>query len=195
MSEFKKLLELLDERNLTSHVASYHDTARLQFTLSSNQVNSFQEFQQRIGEFYNHQLTHALGGGPLPVYEARRRAKDILERAYRRRRQSLNNAIADAIEGTNGGMRAILDTIADAMKEESTQNFTEEAFDEVCPPNSWTGKVDLMRQFQQQYGEALGEPVRSMPAEAYAAHYKELIQAFDYHMKDVARQFRSIGDS
>jgi hypothetical protein len=193
--ELQKLLAMLDERGIATHVGRHHDNARLQFAPPGNQVNSFTEFRQLVCQFYNFQLTQSLGAGPVPEYEAWGRVKPILEQAYRRRRQTINNAIADAIEGTNGGVRGILDTIADAMKEESVQNFTEGAFDNVCPPNSWSGKVELMRQFQHQYGEALGEPVRSMPAEAYASHYKELLQSFVHHMNDVARQFRSVGDN
>ena len=83
----------------------------------------------------------------MPTSEAYGRAKELLEREYRKRNGDIVSAFNDACDGTNGGLRAVLDAIADGLKAEVIERYITDVFDRYVAPNSWESKVDIIRQF------------------------------------------------
>jgi len=148
MPSIQGLLEALDERTIAREVGIPHDEARMNFALHSNTVNDFDEFADLIGHYYNHHFTQCVsGGGGLPRAEAVGRAKEILEREYRRRQGDIVTAYNDAHDGTNGGLRHVCDVIAEALKAEAVERHVREVFDARVAPNSWDSKVRLIQDF------------------------------------------------
>jgi hypothetical protein len=193
MSDIDALIRSLKSGAVAQNVGIDHDEARMQYRPRGNRVSSVREFERIIGDYYNQHFSRTVGSGQLRHFEAVQRAKQILTREYRRRNKSLVNAVHDAKEGTNGGMRAILDTLADALKNESTQHYMQETLDQARELDSWHQRVDLARQFQQRYGHMLGDSVQSLPAEAFAHDFDELIQSYVQHIDEVEQQFRRVG--
>ena len=87
--------------------------------------------------------------------EGSARAKALVEQEYRRRGEDIVTAFNDAHEGTNGGMRTILDIMADGLKAESVEDHTRDVFDRYVAPNSWEQKVNIIQQFIQHCGMLL----------------------------------------
>ena len=71
-----------------------------------------------------------------PISEAAGRAKEILEQEYRRRGGDLVTAF-HVHDGTNGGLRVVLDTIAEGLKAESVERYIRDAFDRHVAPKSF----------------------------------------------------------
>lgn len=193
MTNINNIMAALDERTLAREVGAAHDEARLRYPLQRNTVGSFEEFTAVAGDYYNHHFSRCVSnGGRLSVAESRGRAKELIERQYRRRDGDIVTAFNDAHDGTNGGLRVILDLIADGLKEESIMRHVREVFDREVTPNSWDDKVTIIRQFIARCGGELSSSIRRDQPERYAQNYRELIEAYVHGLRRTSSMFRSL---
>jgi hypothetical protein len=193
MSSIKNLLTELEEKTIAQRIGIPHDEARMRYSLRSNTVGSFDEFNRIIADYYAKHFTACVShGGSLPASEAASRAKELLEREYRRRGGDIVTAYNDAHDGTNGGMRLILDTIAEGLKAESVGSYIRDAFDRYVEPNSWEQKVEIIREFIAHCGSLLGSSIRTDRPEQYAGNYKELINSYVSALQRTSSIFRRL---
>jgi len=193
MSSIKNLLAELDEKAIAQRIAIPHDEARMHYSLKSNTTKSFDEFTGVIADYYIKHFTACVApGGTLSTTEAASRAKELLEREYRRRGGDIVTAYNDAHDGTNGGLRIILDTIAENLKAESVEHYIRDAFDRHVAPNSWEQKVEIIRQFIAHCGSLLGSSIRTDRPEQYASNYKELINSYVSALQRTSSIFRRL---
>lgn len=193
MSLIKNLLTDLDERTIARLVGIPHDETRMRYSLNSNTVASFEEFSQGINHYCNYHFTACVSrGGNLPESEASGRAKELLEQQYRRRGGDIVMAYNDAHDGTNGGMRFVLDTIAEGLKAESVSRYIRDAFDRHVAPNSWEQKVEIIRDFIAQCGVPLASSIREDQPERYASNYQELIHSYVTGLQRTSSIFRRL---
>jgi len=187
------LLAELDERTIAQRIGISHDEARMQYHLHANTVASFEEFDQIIGDYYNQHFTACIShGGRLSDSEASSRAKEVIEQEYRRRNLDIVAAYNDAHDGTSGGMRAVLDTIAEGLKAESLERYIRDVFDRYVTPNSWEQKVEILRQFIAQCGVPLGSSIQADQPERYARNYQELIRSYVEALQKTSSVFRRL---
>jgi len=185
------LLAELDERYIARHIGIPHDEQRMGFSLASNTVRDFDEFSRIIANYYNHHVSNCVSmGGRLSKAMAASRAKALLEQEYRRRGRDIAMAYNDAHDGTNGGMRANLDIIADGLKAESVEDHIRDAFDRYVAPNSWSQKVSIIRQFMRYCGVFLSSSIRTDQPERYAQNYQELIRSYVDALRTTSSIFR-----
>jgi len=193
MALIDDLLAELDEREIARRVGLPHDEARVRYPLRRNTVGSFDEFSDTISDYYNHHFTRCVsGGGRLSHSEAAGRAKEILDREYRRRQGDIVAAFNDARDGTNGGLRVVLDAIAEALKAESVERYVRDAFDRHVAPNAWEDKVEVIRQFILQCGANLASSIRADQPERYAQNYQELIRSYVTALQRTSSVFRRL---
>ena len=193
MGNIDSLLSELDERVIARRVAIGHDEARMQYSLSANTVESFDEFKAIITRYYNYHYTQCVtNGGRLAGGDAYGGAKTLLEREYRKRRGDIVSAFNDAHDGTNGGMRAVLDIICDGLKTESVERYIQNAFDCHVAPNSWDQKVDIIRQFIAYNGHVLSSSIVAGQPERYAQDYSELIRSYTDGLRQTSAMFRRL---
>jgi len=191
MGNINSLLEALDERTIAQQIAIPHDEARMGYSLDSNTVSDFDEFSRTIADYCNYQFTECIsGGGSLSSAEAGGRAKEIIEREYRRRGGDITSAFNNAHDGTDGGMRAVLDIICEGIKAESVERYIRDMFDRHVAPNSWDDKVDIIRQFISRCGDQLSSSIRASQPEAYAQNFEELIRSYANALRQTSAMFR-----
>jgi hypothetical protein len=193
MAAIDNLMSELDERNLAQVIAVPHDSARARFPLRRNTVENFDEYQEVLGDYLNRQFSECVTrGGALPRAEAASRAKEILEREYRRRNGDIVSAFNDAHDGTNGGLRAQLDTICDALKNESLDRYIRDAFDRHVRPNAWPEKVAMIRSLIARFGSLLGSSIQTDNPERYAHDYHALVQSLVQALQRTSSMFRRL---
>lgn len=194
MPMIHSLLAALDEREIARRVTMEHDEARMQYRLSSNTVRNFREFSAVITDYYNYHHTTCLSrGGRLSNTDAYGEVKDLLEREYRRRGNGdIVSAFNDAHDGTNGGLRVVLDTIADSLKAEAVERYMTAVFDRHVAPNSWDQKVEIIRQFIGCCGHLLAKSIVSSQPERYAHDYSELIKSYVEGLRRTSSIFRRL---
>jgi hypothetical protein len=193
MSSIKNLQEELDERTIAQRIGIPHDEARMRYSLRSNTIDSIEEFTWLIADYYTKHFTACVShGGSLSASEAASRAKELLEREYRRRNGDIVTAYNDAHDGLNGGVRKILDTIAEGLKAEAVEFYIRDVFDRYVAPNSWEQKVEIIRQFIAQCGVHLASSIRTDQPERYARDFKELIQSYVAALQRTSSIFRRL---
>lgn len=191
MASARDLIEALDERTIAKKVATVHDDARIRFHLNSNTVADYRAFEDLIAEYYEYHYTQCVApGGRLARAEALGRAKEIIEQEYRRRRGDIVTAFNDARDGTNGGLRIVLDTIAEGLKADSVERYIREEFDRRVEEPDFDAKVDLIRDFITVYGKYLSGSIRTDQPQRYARDYQELIRAYVAGLQQTSSIFR-----
>ena len=191
MALIDSLLEEIDEQTIARNVGIPHDEARMRYALTKNTVSDFNEFTDVIADYYNYHVRDCvLHGGSLSRTEAAGRAKESIEQEYRQHGGNINTAYNDAHDGTNGGLRIILDRIAERLKTESVERYLRDVFDRYVDPTSWENKVDIMNQFLSMYGRILSSSIRRDQPERYAQNYEELIKAYTEALKRTSSIFR-----
>ncbi len=165
----------------------------MRFALQCNTVADFDSFSNEIAGYYAYHFTQCVSnGGTLSRAEAAGRAKELLEQEYRRRNGDIVSAFNDAHDGTNGGMRAVLDTIAEGLKAESVKRYTREMFDRNVGPNSWEDKVEIIKQFIRRCGVDLSTSIRADQPERYAQTYDEVITSYVEALQRTSSVFRRL---
>ena len=193
MATITTILDALDERSIAQAIGIPHDEARLSYRLQSNTVSDFDEFTHIVGEYVQHHSFRCIAsGGRLSRADAGGRAKEILEQAYRRQNGDLVTAYNDAHDGTNGGLRHVLDVIAEALKAEAVERYVREVFDRSVAPNAWEEKVRLVDEFLGRYGSNLSTSVQLGRPERYAQNYKELIRSYVDALQRTSSVFRRL---
>ena len=193
MATISSLLGYLDERAIARNVAIPHDEKRMQYHLSSNTVTDWDQFSDIITDYYNYHHTGCVSrGGRLSGSEAYGRATELLEKEYRKKGGDLVSAFNDAHDGTNGGLRSVLDIICEAIKVESVERYVRDMFDRHVAPNSWDQKVDMIRQFIAYAGPYLSSSIVVSQPERYAQNYSELIRSYVEGLRQTSSMFRRL---
>jgi hypothetical protein len=190
MVSIEALLKEIDERVIAKKVGIPNDEARISFIIKKNTVDNFDEFSRIIGDYYNHHFTKCVSkGGSLSTSDAAGRAKEILDREYRRSDGDVVTAFNDSHDGTNGGLRLVLDTIAENIKAESIERYIRDVFDRHVTPNSWDKKVEIIRQFINQTSVDIGSSIKKDQPERYAQNYQEVIRSYVNGLKRTSSIF------
>ncbi len=184
-------MEQLDERYIARNIGVPHDQARASYRLATNTISDIDRFRKIIGDYYNYHFSSCVAhGGSLSPAEAQGKAKEIIENDYRGRDSDFVGAFNDAHDGTNGGLRVILDRIAEQMKTEAIERHIGKVFDDEVKPNSWEDKVDIIRQLIGRFGQDISPHIDTSHPERYASNYSELIRAFIDFIKKTSSRFR-----
>ena len=193
MGSIESLLSAMDELAIARNVGIPHDEARMNYSLGKNTVASYEDFTHVIADYYNYHVSRCVvHGGYLSRTEAAGRAKESLEQDYRRRGGNVITAYNDAHDGTNGGLRSVIDRLAEQLKAESVKWYIRDAFDRYVDPTSWEKKVDVIRQFIARYGHLFSSSIEASNPERYAKDYEELITAYVESLKRTSSVFRRI---
>lgn len=193
MTSINSLMSELDERTIAQRLGIAHDETRMQYPLRSNTVGNFSEFSNVITDYYNYHHTRCVSrGGSMPRSEAYGRAKELLEREYRKRNGDIVSAFNDAHDGTNGGMRVVLDTIAEGIKAEVVERYITDCFDRHVAPNSWDQKVEIIRQFIASCGNMLSSSIVAAQPQRYANDYSGLIRSYIDGLQRTSSMFRRL---
>ena len=193
MGTIHSLLAALDEREIARRITMAHDEARMRFQLPANTVRDFDQLAAIIADYYNyHQMTCISRGGRMSNDDAYIEAKDLLEREQRKRGGDIVTVFNDAHDGTNGGLRVVLDTIADGLKAAAVERYTTAVFDRHVTPNSWSQRVEIIRQFIACCGHMLANAIVISEPERYAREYDELIKSYVEGLRRTSSIFRRL---
>jgi hypothetical protein len=178
MPNIVDLLGKLDKRTLAREIGSVHDDARSQYRVSRTTVRDYDEFIALIGDYFNYHYCKCFRAVRVDRHVAIARAREVIENAYRRRHGDFWTAFSDASEGTNGGVGAVLDAIADSLKEEHEREYVAGVLVEYIPSTSFERRVDMVRQFFRYCGHELPASVRLDQPERYARYLERMILAY-----------------
>lgn len=192
-TELQQLLDALSETAIARNVYEKHDDVRSKYTLESNKVSSEDEFYSIVGDYYNYHYSATITqGGQMREGKATQQATKALERAYRRKGQDSTLAFRNAQQGLDGGLRRVLDAIADEIKAEDEEDYMDEVFAKYVKRHTYEKRVEIIRQFIDHCDALLGEEIERSRPEAYADNYKDLIRSYLHTARGISQKFRSM---
>jgi len=191
MATIDDFLAALEEVRIAREVGLAHIDARNSHTSQNSTADSMDTYLDELGSYYAHHFAYCVAkGGSLPRHEAIQRAREIIERDYRRRGGDIVTAYHDAHEGTSSGLNGHFDVIAEALKSEAVERYTRQVFDTFVAPNSWSDKVELVQQFLDRFGSSLGPTIQLDKPEMYASNYEDLLRAHLSALRQISSAFR-----
>jgi len=172
-------------------IAMVHDQARGCYSLPAVKIRDWQEFEYYLGDYYQHHCKIVGGGDFGDPSQNLTEAKNLAMRGAGHN-TTVKKLFRDAIAGSNGGMRQILDHLANAFRQKCIENYITDAFDSYIAPCSIDESTEIMRQFLLAYQHILPSHIDVNRPEYYASNYKEYIGLFAQSMASIASEFRKI---
>ena len=185
-----RILDLLDQRIINREVLMPHDIARETFRLPSMIVADHREFNYLVTSYIQHHRT-TIGEGAVTDAAAFGEAKSILDKSFNRDRfqEGYPAALQMALDGTEGGMRFVLNELADAMKRRSLYSHMDHVFHHHVDVLSKADNRELSKAFCRRFGpvlERFGTPIEE---DTFAWNTRA---ALEYH-RQVIEQITGIG--
>ncbi|MBT62927.1 MAG: hypothetical protein CML13_06910 [Puniceicoccaceae bacterium] len=185
MTTIEQIKRQLAPRAMADEVTNPHDDARLSYRVESNTVEDMATFLVLIGDYLNHHYEHALGAS-FPELHAQEMAKEIIERSLRRNGGNLISAYHNANTGLNGGVRKVLDTIADDIREEGLRRYINNVLDTYVNPVSFEEKVEIVREL---IAVLRIDTVDAENPARYASDYKRLTEIYLENLRRTEEAF------
>lgn len=186
---FEHVVEALSTRALAAQTLPF-DEARNAFRVRSNVVAAYPELEELLVDFYVHVYARCVvKGGTLPRSKALYEVRRILEHEFRRER-GVMGAFNHAVDGTEGGVRGLLDRILEAMKNEAAEAYTRGVLDQFVKPVSWEDKVEFIRTMLAGCDSHFASALHRDEPERYAASYEEFTLTYVQFLRQTEAALR-----
>lgn len=153
MSIIDDIFKALDSTVIAEEVTNSHDRARMDYPRPP-EIRSYDDFLKVIGDYYMyHQQTCVSIGGSISPIQAEAEAERILIEMYQIDQRKI---FYDAQHGTDGGIRQILDYLADYMKNRAGKNYSHRIYMNYVDPISSNQQGEVCQALFSQYGDILG---------------------------------------
>jgi len=190
-SKFQSILSEIDADALTILFGIPIDSARATYIMDSVIARSPEEFNRTVASFYTHLLRHTRKvSGPINSKAAGAEALSLIERAFSIK-GGFRAALAEAKHATNGGLRLVLDLMAEQFKQEEQEKHINSVLKSALDPLDWDGKVALMREVLKCLEPSLPQEIRSQPTERFAGHYEVIVNAYVQSINQLKTLFRT----
>jgi hypothetical protein len=174
----ERVLEEISEENLTEKVALPVDEARLSYVSEKATVHDGFEFNDAITAFYVHMFRHIESpSGNMNRDALAAEAIDLVQRAFDQK-GGYKAALAEGTHGANGGMRAVLDSMTERLKQEERAKCISRGFKEAIDPLDWDAKVRLMEVFIKRIEPELPPDLKDIPPKKLASHWETVLQCY-----------------
>ncbi|MCX5674668.1 MAG: hypothetical protein NTX87_06635 [Planctomycetota bacterium] len=140
-------------------------------------VDSHEAFYDEIESFYLAMLRQSAGCSVTASDMLAAEAHDLLSRAFADK-GGVEAALAEALYGTSGGMRYILDVMTERFRAEQQAKWVDQVLKTALDALDWNARVAFMKAFLARLGPQLPAEFRSQPPERFARHYEVLLQEY-----------------
>jgi len=155
------------------------DSARASFVLASSTVNSYDEFIGIIESFFAHlqAYTHNETATVGEVESIADKAMKLLNETFRDC-GGARAAFAQARDGTEGGIRTVLDAMTQRHKDNLQAQRVEMVLDKVVKGMDWPDRIRFAEGAMKRLGPFLPAEIRGEPPERFADHGPEIARAY-----------------
>jgi hypothetical protein len=156
-------------------------------------MSSHDEFTGTLEAFYIHLLRYVNAGTEQSIDVAKARSETIamLERAFRSK-GGVEAAFARARDGTQGGMRFILDVFTEQYKAENQVAYIQRVFKDTIDSMDWDARVRFMSGAVKRLGPFLPCELRNEPSERFVRNYEAMVRAYVESIDSVGRLLRTL---
>ncbi len=190
---FDAVVSQSSQQALAKKIGIPIDSARSSFILESSTTASADEFVDTITAFYSHlqRYTNPAPAITIEDEDAKDKALSLLERTFRNR-GGFEAAKSNAADGTNGGLRLILDALTEQFKSERQADYVHAVFRKALDGLEWQEKIDFIKAALQRLAPFLPAEIRSQPPERFARHYETIVQTYVQSFDQVSQLLKTM---
>lgn len=150
------ILDLLDQTRIDREILMAHDEARESFRLPRIAARDHREFKWTVTAYFQHHMRHTGQGSPSED-QAFGEVERMLNAIYEEDQFQDGYAVAlqRGRDGSRGGMRDVLNQIADALKRQHLQKYISSVYHEHIDVQSKEANLALSRAFFRRFGPLL----------------------------------------
>jgi len=185
---FKMVACLISEDTLARKFGVPIDSARASYVLGTSTVESYDQFLETLLGFYVHLQRYLAPDtiGLVDTNAVRAETVALLERTFHGK-GGWETAFAQSKDGTQGGMRSVLDAMTQRFKTEKQTAYVQRVFKEAVNPLEWNQRVEFVRSAMKCLAPFLPPEIAGNPPERFARDY-EMIARIYVESMDRVRQ-------
>ena len=188
----RTLFEEIDSENLARRIGRPIDEARATFLLEDITARSDSDCLDAVTAYYLHMLRHTCEVPSAVKPEgAAPEALALLDRAFSRE-GGYKAAVAEALAGTRGRLRYVLDAVTERYRAEQQEKYVAWVFKRTLTALEYDQRVALVNGFVQLLGPMLPEGIRNAPGARYLEHVETLARTYIQAMGDLKQIFRAL---
>jgi len=182
-----RILRLLDQSRVNRDVLMLHDEARESFRLPSMRARDAREFKWIVATYYQHHVRHT-GQGTASEEDAFGEVKRLLDGIYNEDpyQEGYNVALRMGLDGGRGGLREVVNQIADALKRRAMQKYMDHVYYDHISPISKADNLELSRAFYHRFAHILREFGAEVDETTFAWNTRA---ALEYHRQVLEQIF------
>lgn len=176
---FDTIAAQIDELTLARKFAIPVDSARASYVLASSTVASYDEFIGIVESFFVHLQTYTNAGTPaVPDAECvADRAMALLNETFRSH-GGAQAAYAQARDGTEGGIRAVLDAMTEQYKTRLQADHVAVVLEKAVAAMSWPDRIRFTQAAMNRLRPFLPAEIRDEPPERFARQAADIAKAY-----------------
>ncbi|KPL24974.1 MAG: hypothetical protein AMJ75_02235 [Phycisphaerae bacterium SM1_79] len=164
---FDRILSLINEQALSQKFRAI-DSARACFILESLRIQSYEELINTLQAYYIHLQRHTGSSPEVPdMGDARSEIIKLLKRTFYDKGGD-KAAFLQARDGTQGGVRSILDMLTEQYKADKQDAYITRVFKDATADMDWEERVACIRAIMNKIGPSLPQELRNQPPERFA---------------------------
>ena len=170
-----RMLELLNEENITNEISRKHDIAREQYKVTKPTISSFNELNEEVTRFIQYQLRATQGHPAMPQYMASSQGMAVIDRTFNSI-GGIEGAFEIARTGIRGGLRAVIDTLYEYLKRQEEESYIDYVLRTEVDPLSFDDRTALMQAYLNRFRHNFPQGARVPTALELAGNYAGIIR-------------------
>jgi len=164
---FDAIVSMINEQTLAEKFGII-DSARACFALSSPEIETHQSFIDILEAYIIHLQRHIGSSFEIPNTDAsRNKAVELLKKTFYNKGGD-KAAFVRARDGTQGGIRSILDMITEQCKAEKQDAYIDRVLKDVIPDMTFDERIKCIQAIMKKIGQFLPEEIRNQPPKRFA---------------------------
>lgn len=164
---FDTIVSMINEQALAEKFGII-DSARACFALSSPEIETYQSFIDILEAYIIHLQRHIGSSFEMPNTDAsRNKAVELLKKTFYNKGGD-KAAFVRARDGTQGGIRSILDMITEQCKAEKQDAYIDRVLKDAIPDMTLDERVKCIQAIMKKIGQFLPEEIRNQPPKRFA---------------------------
>ncbi|MBK8947242.1 MAG: hypothetical protein IPM32_18530 [Ignavibacteriae bacterium] len=182
------VLEKINPYNIDTNLLSRIDEARAKYTLDKNQVETYEELIETISSFYLFVLKET-NNSNMNIDEEKLQieALNLFRKTYKYKHE-YQQAIINALNGFEGGIRTILDDITKYIKTDTKENYVNAVINEIDPTNYEIKKSLILEIMSREKGDLKINSELLIP-DKYIDDYIEIIRTYSQSKEQLNKIF------
>lgn len=157
---YERIMRRIDPEVIAEKVSNKNWLARESFQLKSNKAKNYDELVAILTEYVQHHWSRTGLSEDFPEETAFGQAVQALQNQG----LSIQHIYDNAIRGTGGGIRKILDTLAEQFEQEQVRNYIEHILAKEIDQQDHEQLEGLMTAYLRNFSKYLPYSLRSVPA-------------------------------